>query len=32
MADLTRQVEWYKAQGLIDKKMDAREMVDLKID
>jgi NitT/TauT family transport system substrate-binding protein len=32
MADLTRQVEWYKAQGLIDKKIDAREIVDLKID
>ena len=32
MVDLTRQVEWYKAQGLIDKKIDAREIVDLKLD
>ena len=32
MVDLTRQVEWYKAQGLIDKKIDAREIVDLNLD
>lgn len=29
MADLTRQVDWYKAQGLVDKTVDARAVVDL---
>lgn len=28
-ADLARQVDWYKAQGLISKQADARNMVDL---
>jgi NitT/TauT family transport system substrate-binding protein len=28
-ADIERQVEWYKAQGLIDKSVDAHEVVDL---
>lgn len=27
--DIARQVEWYKAQGLIDQSVDARDVVDL---
>jgi NitT/TauT family transport system substrate-binding protein len=27
--DLTRQIDWYKAQGLIDRRFDARAMMDL---
>ncbi|HEY6831998.1 MAG TPA: ABC transporter substrate-binding protein [Pseudolabrys sp.] len=27
-ADIERQVEWYKAQGLIDRTVDAKEIVD----
>jgi NitT/TauT family transport system substrate-binding protein len=29
LADLERQLAWYKAQGLIDKSIDAHKMVDL---
>ncbi|MSO67431.1 MAG: hypothetical protein EXR03_06470 [Pseudolabrys sp.] len=28
-ADIARQVEWYKAQGLVDQSVDARAVVDL---
>jgi len=28
-ADIARQVEWYQAQGLVDKSVDARNVVDL---
>ncbi|MBI1202065.1 MAG: ABC transporter substrate-binding protein [Rhodopseudomonas sp.] len=28
-ADLTRQIDWYRTQGLIDRKFDARTMMDL---
>jgi NitT/TauT family transport system substrate-binding protein len=28
VADIERQIAWYKAQGLIDKNVDAREVVD----
>ena len=27
-ADIARQIEWYKAQGLVDKDVDARAIVD----
>jgi NitT/TauT family transport system substrate-binding protein len=29
LADISRQIAWYKARGLIDKNVDAREVVDL---
>jgi len=28
-ADVKRQVEWFQAQGLVDKNFDARDVVDL---
>ena len=28
LADIARQIEWYKAQGLIDKSVDAANVVD----
>jgi NitT/TauT family transport system substrate-binding protein len=29
MADIARQLDWYKAQGFVDKNVDARAVVDL---
>jgi len=28
-ADIARQVEWYKSQGLVDSSVDARNVADL---